>query len=152
MTVSLVALVGADANIGPLDGLPVFADAEERDKQARWFDYLSVGSAIVMGSNTIRIMESVGFRGVDDRRVLVPWTRSHGLSPEAFLEDLNFRYQNIIIAGGATTFRIFAPFCDNFYLRRVALINPPENRLDPIFPIWQSRFTDAGRPLPARLS
>jgi len=152
MTISLVALVGADANIGSRDDLPVFADNSERDRQAQWFDALSVGSIIVMGSNTIRIMRRMGFQGVDALRTLVPWTREHGLSPEDFLEGLQREQQHIIIGGGATTFRLFMPFCDNYYLRRVTLINQPDFRLDPIFPSWQTRLLGAGEEKVPRLS
>jgi hypothetical protein len=109
MTVSLVALVGADANIGSENDLPVFADISERNRQAQWFDALSVGSIIVMGSNTIRIMERLGFQGVDDKRKLVPWTRDHGQTPEEFLEALQAERRHVIIAGEATTFRLFSP-------------------------------------------
>lgn len=150
--ISLVALVGADANIGGFDALPVFADNRERDKQAAWFDALSVGSIIVMGSTTIRIMQRMGFQGVDSLRMLVPWTRQHGQTPEDFLGSLGREHRHIIIAGGATTFRLFAPLCDNYYLRRVTLINPPDYRLDPIFSSWQSRRTDAETPMVPRLS
>ena len=152
MTVSLVALVGADANIGSENDLPVFADISERNRQAQWFDALSVGSIIVMGSNTIRIMERLGFQGVDDKRKLVPWTRDHGQTPEEFLEALQAEKRHVIIAGGATTFHLFSPFCDNYYLRRVALINPPDFRLDPIFSSWQSRHIVAGEERTPRLS
>ena len=152
MTISLVALVGADANIGSHDDLPVFADNRERDRQAQWFDALSLGSIIVMGSNTIRIMRRMGFQGVDEQRRLVPWTREHGLSPEDFLEGLQREQRHIIISGGATTFKTFMPFCDNYYLRRVTLINPPDFRLDPIFPSWQSRLVSAGDERVPRLS
>jgi dihydrofolate reductase len=152
MVTSLVALVGADANIGSEGDLPVFADNDERIRQLHWFDALSVGSIIVMGSNTIRLMQSQGFRGVDDQRTLVPWSRDHGQTPEAFLAELQREGRHIIIAGGATTFRLFAPFCENYYLRRVTLLNPPDFRLDPILPSWQSRRIDAGSQRVPRLS
>lgn len=152
MAISLVALVGADANIGGENDLPIFADLGERNRQAQWFDSLSVGAVIVMGSNTIRIMERHGFQGVDDRRKLVPWTREHGQTPEEFLEALETEKRHIIIAGGATTFRLFAPFCDNYYLRRVALLNPPDFRLDPVLTSWQPRYSAADTPRTPRLS
>lgn len=152
MTVSLVALVGADANIGGENGLPVFADAEERNRQAAWFDQLSLGSIIVMGTKTISIMRRRGFQGTDSQRMLVPWSREYNQTPDEFLAFLRRQNQHIIIAGGATTFRLFTPFCDNFYLRRVTLINSPDYRLDPILSAWQSRIPDAERPMVPRLS
>lgn len=152
MAISLVALVGSDANIGSEDQLPMFADPEERVRQAQWFDALSLGSIIVMGSNTIRIMKRHGFQGVDDQRILVPWTRRCEQSPEDFLASLQVEGRHIIIAGGATTFQLFAPYCDNYYLRRVTLTNPPDFRLDPIFPSWHSRHIAAGEKGNPRLS
>lgn len=150
--ISLVALVGADANIGGRDDLPVFADTSERDRQAAWFEQLSVGSIIVMGSNTIKIMQSKGFMGVDSQRMLVAWTRENQQTPEEFLDHLRLAGRHIIIAGGARTFRTFAPFCDSYYLRRVTLINPPDFRLDPIFSSWQPRHIDAETERVPRLS
>lgn len=152
MTVSLVALVGADANIGMEGDLPVFADNTERDRQAVWFDQLSVGSIIVMGTTTINIMRQKGFQGTDGLRTLMPWSREYGQSPEEFLSYLRQQNRHIIIAGGATTFRLFTPFCDNFYLRRVTLINRPDYRLDPLFPSWQTRISNAGDHVVPRLS
>jgi dihydrofolate reductase len=148
----MVALVGADANIGGFGELPVFADNRERDKQAAWFEQLSVGSIIVMGSTTIKIMQRMGFQGVDALRILVPWTREHGQEPEEFLDSLRLANKHIIIAGGARTFRTFAPYCDSYYLRRVTLINPPDFRLDPLFSSWQTRHIDAETERVPRLS
>ena len=137
-------MVGSEANIGAENELPMFADREEQIRQAQWFAALSVNSIIIMGSTTIRLMQAQGFQGVDDQRILVPWTRGHGLTPDELLSDLQKKDRHIIVAGGATTFRLFMPFCDNYYLRRVTLVNPPDFRLDPVLPSWQSRHVDAG--------
>lgn len=152
MTTSLVAFVGADMNIGSVGQMPMFADTYERDRQMEWLARLSLGSIIVMGSTTLKIMKGMGFNSVDTGRTFIPWTRTFGQTPEAFLAELQSRGDHIIIAGGATTFRIFAPFCDSYYLRRVTLVNPPELRLDPIFPAWQSRRVTADTEKVPRLS
>lgn len=152
MTVSLVAIVGADGNIGPTNGLPVFADHHERSRQGAWFDRLSEGSIVVIGGNTAKIARGMGFNANDGSRDYAVWSRSIGQSPEDFLAALRLQDRHIIIAGGAKTFRVFAPFCDNYYLRRVALLNPPDFRLWPVLSSWQSRIADAEEPSTPRMS
>lgn len=142
--VSLVALVGADRNIGPKNGLPVFADRAEQRDFLNWVSILTEGQITIIGSNTFRIMQRLGLQPESAYHTIVVWTREGGVSPEELLAGIRSQTdQHIYICGGATTFRVFAPFCDNFYLRRAALQNPPDHRLDPILPGWQNSVQGA---------
>lgn len=152
MTISLVAFVGADANIGSVDELPAFLDREDRDKQSLWFDKLSENTIVLLGSNTIRLMKKAGWSGPGSSRYLAVWTRKMGLTPEVFIERLQKEGRHILVAGGARTFKIFAPFCENYYLRRVNLMNKPDFRLDPVFSAWQPRYVNADTEKVPRLS
>jgi dihydrofolate reductase len=137
--VTLIAIVGADAAIGPADGLPIFSDHEDQERHARWMLNLTKGGITVIGSNTLKIMNSVSRVTTTEDYQLAIWSRSHGLSPEKFLDTLKQEGRPIFIAGGQKTYETFTPYCHNFYIRRSALSSRSDYHLPPILSAWADR-------------
>lgn len=148
MTVALVAVVGADLNIGPKDDMPTFASRALYDDCVRWMDAVTRGQIVVVGSHTMKIMQHYGYSPSRTAESVVAWSRDYGDSPEEFLSRLHLEGQgrNIYVCGGEKTFEVFAPFCEAFYVRKVAMISPPDHRLPPLLPGWARSIRDASKP------
>lgn len=139
--ISLIAVVGSRGEIGPGDGLPKFSDPEEQAMLSNRASKVTEGGVIVVGSNTAKMMSSLGIRldligGLHQHAV---WSRRHGIPPATFLYNLTATGKSVFICGGKTTFKVFAPFCENFFIWRADLCSDPDNFLDPILPHWQDR-------------
>lgn len=131
--VNLVAAVGIGGAIGPADALPKFIDEEEAEFFQRWFFDLTEGGIIVLGHDSLRLMRKIGFRGMAEGWSMSCWTRSHGLTPDAYMDALQKTGKPIFIAGGHETFRTFMPYVKQFFIRRVELAPPHDNYLPPLF-------------------
>lgn len=139
--ISLIAVVGSMGEIGPENGLPDFADEREQLALANRAWKVTEGGVIVIGSNTAKMMAKAGTRldllGGDHQHAV--WSRGHGVSPATFLYNLSATGKSVFICGGKKTFKVFAPFCENFFIWRADLCSAPDNLLDPILPHWQDR-------------
>jgi dihydrofolate reductase len=124
MTVNLIAAVGKRGQIGRGGFLPW---AEPHD--LRMFRDMTIGGVVIAGYRT---WETIQFL---PRRELVCWQRE---DPAKFLALLGRRFQAwpIWIAGGAATYRAFAPFVDG--LRLISAIDydndPAEDGRHVFFP------------------
>lgn len=150
--ISLIAVVGAGGAIGPENALPDFADPAEQLALAHRASKVTEGGVIVIGSNTMKMMAQAGIKidiiGRSGFQHAI-WTRQHGISPAAFLYNLTSTGKSVFICGGKTTFKVFAPFCENFFIWRADLCSAPDNLLDPILPNWQDR--PVIKPAPMRM-
>lgn len=139
--ISLIAVVGMDGAIGPKDGLPTFANKGEQNALMHRAQQVTSGGVIVIGSNTAKMMARDGIRidllGGEHQHAI--WSRKHGVNPATFLYNLTATGKKVFICGGRTTFRVFTPFCENFFIWRADLSSEPDNVLDPILPNWQGQ-------------
>lgn len=154
MTVSLFAVVGADLNLGPKDDMPRFASMAAYQQCLGFLEAITRNQVMVVGSRTMKIMEHYGYQLSRTAETVVPWSRSYGVSPEEFLAQLEAENngRNIYICGGEKTFEIFAPFCEAFYIRRAAMVTPPDHRLPPIMPGWTRSIRDATKTEAVRMA
>lgn len=139
--INLLAVVGRGGVIGPKNSLPVFAQPEVQHMLSVRARQMTEDGVLVYGSNTARMMSDMGVhpdRLAGNNHCAV-WSRSHGTSPGEFLSGLEATGRNIFITGGRTTFRIFAPFCENFFVWRAELLGDDQNVMDPILPHWTHR-------------
>ena len=136
--ISMIAVVGRGGVIGPRNALPNFADVTVQAMLAHRAKQATEGGILVFGSATAQMMVNVGIRLdlMSGSQYHAIWSRSHGVTPQEFLESQSATGKNVFIVGGRTTFRLFAPFCDNFFIWRAELLGDDKNVLDPILPNW----------------
>ena len=136
--INMIAVVGRGGVIGPKNALPNFADPEVKAVLAHRAQMMTEDSVLVFGSNTAQMMADSGVRldltGGSSYHAI--WSRSRDLTPAEFLTNLSASGKKIFITGGRTTFRIFAPFCWNFFIWRAELLGDDQNVMDPILPNW----------------
>lgn len=139
--ISMIAVVGRGGVIGPKNALPNFAEPEVQAALAHRAQQITDGCVLVFGSNTAQMMVNVGIRldlmGGNSYHAI--WSRSRGQSPAEFMTSLTETGKNVFITGGRTTFRVFAPFCENFFIWRAELVGDDQNVMDPILPNWTHR-------------
>lgn len=137
--ISMIAVVGAGNNIGPQNGLPVFANPAVQNQLVERARTVTEGGVIVIGSNTARIMQTRGVRFdlMGGHSIHAVWSQSHGLEPADFLDRLEATGKNVFICGGHRTFKTFSPFVENFFIWRAHLTSAPDFTLDPILSGWQ---------------
>ena len=136
--ISMIAVVGRGGVIGPKNALPNFADATVQAMLAHRAQRATEGGVLVFGSATAQMMVNAGIRldlmsGSQNHAI---WSRSHWVTPQEFLAGQTATGRSVFIVGGRTTFRLFAPFCDNFFIWRAELMGDDQIVLDPILPNW----------------
>lgn len=136
--INMLAVVGRGGVIGPKNSLPVFAEPEVQNMLAVRARQMTDDAVLVYGSNTAQMMVDAGMRLdlMTGRGHHAIWSRSHGTSPGEFLSGLESTGKHVFITGGRTTFRVFAPFCENFFIWRAELLGDDQNVMDPILPHW----------------
>ena len=141
--ISMIAVVGAENNIGPRNGLPVFADPVVQNSLVHRAHAVTEGGVIVIGSHTARIMQAQGtrFNLMGGHSTHAIWSQSNCPEPAEFLDSLEATGRNVFICGGHRTFRTFAPFVENFFIWRAHLTSAPDFTLDPILSGWQKSPT-----------
>lgn len=136
--ISMIAVVGSGGVIGPKDALPCFADPNVEVMLAHRAQSMTEDCVLVFGSNTAQMMVDSGVRLdlVSGSSYHAIWSRSHGKTTTEFMSGLTASGKNVFIVGGRTTFRLFAPFCSNFFIWRAELLGDDQNVLDPFLPNW----------------
>lgn len=132
-TVNLIAVVGADGNIGPDNGVIVFTDPKLSREWSEWFMALIQGSTAIVGANTWALMRQSGFSGYCPGVEFMVWSRGIGVSPDGFLDEARAKGRTVNILGGAKTFEVFGPFVEMFILRRAEIASKKGHELPEFF-------------------
>lgn len=109
--ISLIAVVGSRGEIGPGDGLPRFSDPEEQTMLSNRASKVTEGGVIVVGSNTAKMMSSLGIRldligGLHQHAV---WSRDTASPLRRSSITLLPQGKSVFICGGKTTFPRSSP-------------------------------------------
>lgn len=131
--VNMIAIVGASGNIGPSVGPTQFASKEDAHEWSQWFLDMTRGGIIVVGRTTYEMMEGMGWNGPDMNHAFAIWSRGLGETPDEFMDSLKGEGVPIFIAGGKTTFEVFMPYVDMFFIRRTHLLNPHGHTMPDLF-------------------
>lgn len=115
MTVHLIAAIGRRGQIGRNGDLPWPRNASDMAH----FRGSTMGGVVIMGERTYRTV------GALDGRKACNW---NGERPSGYLKNIRRLYREwpIWIAGGAMTYRAFAPFVDG--LKLISLIDYDNDR------------------------
>lgn len=106
MTVNLIAAIGRNGEVGRDGGLPW-----HRPDDLAWFKRTTMGGAVVVGRRTYATMPELPGREA--------FCFAREDEPRAFLGSIARLYPRrptIWIAGGAHTWRVFAPYVDGLKL------------------------------------
>lgn len=131
--VNLIAVVAAGGNIGPNDGPLAFYDPTEAQEWSEWFAEITRGGVVVVGSNTRDMMFRQGWQDPQDDTVYLCWSRSLGITPEEYIENLKDEGRPIFIAGGRKTYEIFLPFVDMMFIKRTQAASERHHLMPDLF-------------------
>ncbi len=130
--ISMVLACGINGEIGQSsspDGLPWKKNKED----LAWFQKLTKGNIVVMGGNTFRQLQEIGFKnGLPERYNYVVTRNSKGLQTGGTvsidtdtlvrcIEGGNsvFNHTETFIIGGASIYNQLQQFCERVYLTRI---------------------------------
>lgn len=105
MVVSLIVALDDSGAIGYQDGLPWPKNSED----LKWFREITMGKVCIVGFHTNKTLPELPGRTV----VMMP----RGMTPEQMIKV--WEGEELVVIGGAKTYRQWLPYIDRFYLSRI---------------------------------